>query len=318
MSDGTHLLIPFASADAQACRQALRTLSLPHLDKLLARLQADTPDTQAADTLSPPHERALARACGLSAPDGQLPWAAWQAAQQAQAPGSQAWAFITPCFWDVAMDHIALADPAQLRLQEAESRALLAAMQPFFAEDGITLAYHAPARWVARGEVFRGLATASLDRVVGRDIDAWIPRMPQAAPLRRLQSEMQMLLYTHALNDARAERGQRPVNSFWVSGTGALPEGAAPLPAGDAPWVCEDLREPALRGDGAAWAQAWQQLDATACARLLQAQGAGRPVTLTLCGERGAQVFHTAPQRMLRRISSVFYRKPSSTLLEQL
>ena len=98
---------------------------------------------------------------------------------------------------------------------------LLAAMEPYFAEDGITLTYQAPLRWLARGELFRTLPTASLDRVIGQTIDRWMPAGDAGRSLRRLQQEMQMLLYTLPLNDARQRGGLLPVNSFWASGSGA-------------------------------------------------------------------------------------------------
>jgi hypothetical protein len=46
--------------------------------------------------------------------------------------------------------------------------------------------------------------------------------------MKLLQNEMQMLLYTHALNDERAARRQLPVNSFWLSGTAPSPPGMLP------------------------------------------------------------------------------------------
>ena len=128
-----------------------------------------------------------------------------------------------------------------------DSQALLAAMQPFFEQDGIALEYDAPTLWLARGEVFRDLATASLDRVVGRTIDDWMPRAEAAKTLRRLQQEMQMLLYTHEVNEARMRGGLLPVNSFWVSGTGALPGSPLP-PAAPGLQITHYLRDAALRG----------------------------------------------------------------------
>ena len=38
MSDGHHLLVPFAASEAPQARAALAGLPLPHLEKLLARL----------------------------------------------------------------------------------------------------------------------------------------------------------------------------------------------------------------------------------------------------------------------------------------
>lgn len=273
-------------------------------------------DAADAYTQSPPHERTLARATGLAAPDGQLPWAALEAQRLgfSMPESAEAWATVTPCHWHVATDHITM---NAVDLQAAESQALCAAMAPWFVQDGIELRAanpEKPTHWLARGEVFRGLTTASLDRVLGRNIDAWMPEGAQAAPLRRLQNEMQMLLYHHVVNDARAERGALPVNSFWISGTGALPAGFADAPP-QGLRVSDALRASALAEDWAAWAQAWQALDATECKALTGAMNAGEAVQITLCGERAAQSFGPAQRGVWSRFLSVFTGEPASNRL---
>ena len=308
-----HLLIPLAANASDGCRTALATLRLPNLERLLNRLTPTLRDNGEDTSLSPPHERALARHYGLPVADGLIPWAA----QEAQQDG--AWAFITPCHWQVMTDHIVMAPPDTLGLEEAESRAVLAAVQPFFEEDGISLTYATPTRWLAQGEIFRGLATASLDRVVSgvgaRNVDEWMPPTAQGGPLRRLQSEMQMLLYTHAVSDARSARGLFPINSFWVSGSGAL---ANPFPVKPAPTMPLALLRAAQFEDWAGWTAAWQQIDATACAELLAALDQGHAVQLTLCSESNAQTFELAPRSILQKISSLLSPQRLSTVLEQL
>jgi hypothetical protein len=172
--------------------------------------------------------------------------------------------------------------------------------------------------WLACGELFADLATASLDRVLGRNLEHWMPRAANAAPLRRLQNEMQMLLYTHPLNDARAARGVPVVNSFWLSGTGALPQPQPQVAAEPPPRVVSTLRAAALNEDWAAWARAWQQLDTTECAALLVALDRGERGQLTLCGERNAPTFTMQPQTHLKRFMNLFGTWPSISLLEQL
>jgi hypothetical protein len=318
MSDGAHLFIPFASATAEGCLQALRTLALPQLEKLLARLAPLHTDAGDEFTLSMPHERVLARECGLPGEDGRIPWAAWQVMQAGREAGGHAWARITPCHWEVGTGRITMGHPEDLHLDAAQSHSLLAAMQPFFEEDGITLEYESPGLWLARGEVFRDLATASLDRVAGRSIDEWMPHAPEARTLRRLQQEMQMLLYTHPVNDDRSRGGLLPVNSFWASGTGALAAEHAPA----VPWgleVAHSLRDPAVPGDWRAWAAAWQQLDSNECARLLQAASKGETVTLTLCGERNARTWSSRPDgALLRRLGGLFAGRQVTAVLESL
>lgn len=348
-----HLLIPFAHGQSPDCAMALQALRLPNLQRLLQELTARDPDLDDVSSLSPPHERALALAYGLTppgapAPDGQLPWGAWHAARAAvSTPVSasateEAWAVITPVHWAVQTNHITMSDPEALQLSQADSRALLAAMEPYFTEDGIRLVYDTPTRWLACGEVFRGLATASLDRVVGRPVDNWLPKAAAARALRRLQQEMQMLLYTHPLTDARVAQGQVAVNSFWVSGSGALGADAAarlqtphpaPHPAlNSAPdtepgiVVVQNLRSAALREDWTAWAAAWQQVDENECAACLAQAKRGDAVSLTLCGERGFQSFDNLDSRAaksaLRRGFQKLMRKignrPSNTLISSL
>jgi len=304
MSDIPHLLIPYAASASEGCQQTLATLDLPHLDRLLARLAADPAHSSTAEetSFSTPHERALAQALGLTAEDGRPPWAAWYRQQRGEAVSGQAWAFVTPCQWQVTTDHVTLRDPEALGLDEESSRALLAIVSPWFTEDGIHLHYDQPTRWLAEGPLFADLATASLDRVLLRDVRAWMPDAARARTLHRLHSEMQMLLYTHAFNDARAERGLPTVNSFWVHGAGTLPA-STPAPAPQVPLA---LRDAALHEDWRAWGAAWRALDAGPVAELLRQAEQGSAVRLTLCGDRAALAFHSAPRGLVQRIKARF------------
>ena len=328
MSDTTHLLIPYAASTSAGCQQALEGLALPHVDQLLARLapHAAQTDTGEETSLSTPHERALARALALPSNNGRIPWAAWHRHQQGRidkvgameesevgndsykSHSGQGWAFVSPCQWHVSADQVTLRDPETLGVDEAASRALLAIVSPWFAEDGITLLYDQPTRWLARSPLFTELATASLERVLQRDVRAWMPDVRTARVLHRLNNEMQMLLYTHAFNDERAERGLPMINSFWVHGTGALPQALGPTHNAphNAPLTPTTLRDAAVREDWRAWAAAWTALDAGPVAQLVRQAEAGIPVQLTLCGERNALGFHTAPRSIVQRIQSLF------------
>jgi hypothetical protein len=300
-----------------ACAETLRALKLPSLKRLVRRLGVESQDLGHPDDLSMPHERALARAHGLAVADGLVPLAALQVAQTGAGDPSQGWAWISPSHWRVGSDHIAMAHPPELQLDGDDSQALLAAMRPYFEEDGITLLYDAPLRWLARGDIFRALPSASLDRVTGRTVEAWLPGGEAGKPLRRLQQEMQMLLYTLPLNDVRQRRGLLPVNSFWISGSGALPAGHAARPANGLV-VTPYLRDAALQGDWSGWAAAWHQLDDRDCARLLAELEGGRPVRLTLCGETGARTWSSTAGSAWQRLRKLLAPAAPSALLESL
>ncbi len=295
-------LIPYAFVDDPGCARAVAALRLPHLERLLRRLRLAHTDTLSPHTLTPPHERVLAQAIGLPAQDGRIAWAALELARGGGVPGSAGWAWVTPAHWQIGTDRIQMADPAALQLPPDESQALMAAMAPWFAQDGIDLRFDTPQRWLARGEPLVDLACASLDRAIETDLGPW---MPSTAGLRRLQNEMQMLLYTHPVNDARSARGVLPVNSFWISGSGVLTD-AAPAQA-SMPRVVDLLRTPALRGDWDGWTQAWQQIDQSTGQDLLAARNRGEFAKLVLCSERSALHFTPAVggwrARLQRRFS---------------
>jgi hypothetical protein len=250
----------------------------------------------------------------LPVDDGRIPWAERQARELGlpEALPGQAWGLLTLCHWLVGIDDVALGDPGALDISEEESAAVLEAMRPFFEEDGISLhRTPGPGRWLACGALFNGLATASIDRAVGHPISQWSPMTEAARPLRRLQNEMQMLLYTHPINDARAQQRVPAINSFWLSGTGELPGNS--LPPSVIPETVDSLRLPALRDDAPGWAEAWQALDAQRIPALLADCERGAAVRLTLCGDRAARSYVPRERGGLGALARrLFERGPSA------
>lgn len=296
-----HLLIPFASALSEAAVHVLRDLPLPNLGKLVRSLAPSARDDGDEYTLSPPHERALAALWGWHGDDGELPFGARAAAADGIATGDEAWGLLTPAHWHVGRDHVTLVDPAELKLDDAASHALVDAVRSLFDSEGFRIEWGAADRWHVSHPALQGFATASLDRVIGRNVDLWMrgesasvpslasrepARQPFARLIRRLQSECQLLLYPHPINERREARGELPVNSFWLSGCGR----AQPMAHADVQ-IEPTLRAPMLAGDWTAWAAAWARLDAGPLARLADALGRGVPVSMTLCGERSWQRF---------------------------
>ena len=133
---------------------------------------------------------------------GALPFAAHAAHADGIEVLDLAWGQLTPVHWHVGRDEILLTDPDALQLEEAESRALLEAVRELFESEGFALAWGAPLRWYAAHESFAELPTAALDRVIGRNVDRWLPGRSGASAaretsrlVRRLQNEVQMVLY---------------------------------------------------------------------------------------------------------------------------
>ena len=179
-----HLLIPFAAPLSDPGRQAAATLALPQLRSLLGRLTLVQRNEASEWSLSPPHERALARALGLQGGSGLLPWAARQAQADGVDTGDLAWGLLTPAHWHLGTEQVSLIDPQQLLLDEATSRALFDAVLPLFTSDGYLLRWGAPLRWYAAHESFASLPGAAPTRVVARTVHAALPSACRSASRR--------------------------------------------------------------------------------------------------------------------------------------
>lgn len=272
-----HWVIAYASSHSDPLQQILDTLYLPHLTKALADMACVSKSDLAHQSSSPllPHENAPSL---------------WH-----QAPVWGDEALITPCHWQVGMNEVLLLNPAALHLGADESQQLLAAVQPYFEEDGLRLAYESPLVWRAKGQLLQDMPFASLEKVAGQQVKEWLPQGPHARTLQRLQSEMQMLLYQHPVNDLRSQQGRWTVNAFWVHRT--LEQLYPDMSATQFRW---DLRESANAGDAIRWHQQWQTLDAQIGAAL-QASPACM-ASITLCSETDWRHYRPQNQSWLQAL----------------
>jgi len=201
-------------------------------------------------------------------------------------------------------------DPASLHLNAQDAQTLLELLQPWFLEDGLTLRIVEPHLWCVSGSALAHVQTASLDRVVLRDVTPWLPSATTARQLHRLHSEVQMLLYNHEFNAARQAARLQPINAFWLHGAGQLSaaqlQQARSQQAQSTIQVVDTLRQSALRQDWQAWQQAWQHADAGPLAALRTHIANGGQGSLSLCGELHARSFQTAPRSISAKLKSIF------------
>lgn len=274
-----HLLIPHASALDEAARHAFSGLALPHLSAQLARLSPA--ETWGSDefSLAPPHHLALAALRGQAQPSA----AAWAV----DAGPELAWALLTPVHLSVGTDGVDVLPPAALALSESEAVGFAALLRELWPEhEGWQWRLLDATRWaIGHASALDGLQAASIERAAGRPIEPWLP---DSRVLRRWQNEAQMLLHGHALNQAREARGEPPVNSVWIGDIGRADGALADVTVDDR------LSVPLLNGDLAAWAEAWQRLDAGPLAQQLS--------SLTLCGERFARRYTAQPLGLMDRL----------------
>ena len=338
-------LLPFSLPSPDLAADLLRALRLPSFALLAARAKAGQLDVNDGFARALPHEAWLAERFSLQAglaQGGSPPVAPAAMAAFGLEAGQGRWFVLQPAHLHVARDHLVLTDQRQLALDEHESRALFDNARALLADVGVPLLYGDARTWFLQAGDWRALQTSTMDAACGHNIDIWMPKGPDERAWRKLQNEIQMEWHVHPVNEARAARDAKPVNSVWLWGGGELgadvPSSAyshawglhgwaaalaASLPAASALadaasviaaaprrglLVTDTLTAPALAGDWSLWLDAWHALEADWLAPLLAALQAGKLDTLTLVLGDGMRLLElTASRASLRK----FWVQPS-------
>jgi hypothetical protein len=202
-----HIVIPDLFLPQQLAAYASADLSLPALEKLLARAQVEP---LAVDTL----ETWLCDCFGVAdlaiAPltlqaDGVMPLDAY-------------WLRADPVAIGMQRDQMIL--QADVTLTANEAAQLCASLNAHFADEGLRFVAAHPQRWYLQLDKAPDMRTHPLSQVVGANVHAYLPYGVDALHWHSVFNEIQMLFYEHAVNQAREQRGEIPVNAVWLWGGG--------------------------------------------------------------------------------------------------
>jgi len=128
------------------------------------------------------------------------------------------WLMADPVHVRIDRDRALLADVGVMRLAQSEADALVAALNQHFAEDGLRFYAPQPGRWLLQLSEPCAASFTPLADAVGENVNEHLPGGARGLYWSRLLNEMQMLLYTHPVNDERELRGDLSVNSVWLWG----------------------------------------------------------------------------------------------------
>lgn len=148
------------------------------------------------------------------------------------------WLRVQPLHFIAGLDRITMVVLRGAARMTAEERS---ALQPIFAEHlqstGLEL-HEADEEWLLRSASPLQLQTVTPEFAAANPLSEILPRGADAAAIRRLMTEMQMLLHEHPVNVRRQARGVPAINAVWVHGEGTLSDApsaaslAVSLPAG--------------------------------------------------------------------------------------
>jgi hypothetical protein len=303
------LLIPDLFPPQDIAAEACAGLHLPALEKLLARGNASTL----------PPETLEARLCAAFGVQAVAPV---RAAADGLEVGAAYWLCADPVSLQLRSAQVLLLPDVMPSSEEAA--ALCASLNEHFAGMGLHFSAPHPQRWYVQVDAEPQMTTTPLRQVAWQDAKIHSPQGADAMRWQRIATEAQMLLHAHPLNQARAERGELPINSLWFWGGGR----EAPLvPAIDAVggdfglvdafagaagmqpvetlqamldgqyeyalWVCIAPGEALQRGDLYAWRETVLGFEREYAQPLLRALQTGRlqRLTLEVLREQGSQRF---------------------------
>lgn len=145
-----------------------------------------------------------------------------QAWQEAEGGATHAfWLYAAPVNLLLGRDSFFMSAPAPFAIKNEESLALIESLNQHFSDDGCHF-YLVGDVWFLGLDADPNITTTPIDQVVNKDITDYLPKGEGALAWATLQNEIQMLLFSHPVNQVREAQGQLMVNSLWCYGLGAL------------------------------------------------------------------------------------------------
>jgi len=220
------IVLPGALPDPREARELSSYLikTAPTLVQWLAKSRSAELDADPIKAACTPYEQWLLRSRGFAPAEGQKLsaglgplWAA-PATVAANQP-----------VWLVELVHIspsrngaALLKADDLSITPEQSVALFQSAQSLFEGTGFALSGMSPGRWRVEIPANFTPTCASPTLVSLSLVNDWWTQDVAGRPWRQLVNELQMLWFTHPVNQARQAQGLAPVNSLWLFG-GATP-----------------------------------------------------------------------------------------------
>lgn len=141
------------------------------------------------------------------------------------------WWRADPVHLEADRDQLVMLPQAALEVTADEGRLFAETFNQSYAAEGFTLETPQPERWYLRTPFnwqCRGWEPA---RLAGQPVTEFMPTGPDENPVRKLMTEIQMLLHEHPVNQARESAEKLAINSLWLWGGGRLPQSVPQTPA---------------------------------------------------------------------------------------
>jgi hypothetical protein len=208
-----HLVIPDLFLPGDIAAEIFAGLNLPALEKLLGRGHSEILEHVPLENLLC---EIFAVSCQADTTQLDAPIAPISAAFDGL--GAGCWLRADPVHLRLQRDQMLLLPAMEIRTDEATQ--MCASLNEHFAGQGMEFFAPHPQRWYLRVDRLPRIHTQPLSQVIGGDVRSALPTGEEAAHWHQVLNEIQMLLFSHPLNESREARGVLTINSLWLWGGG--------------------------------------------------------------------------------------------------
>jgi len=127
------------------------------------------------------------------------------------------WLFAAPVHMQLGRESYYLTTPAPISLPSDDSLALITSLNQHFNPVGLHF-YLQNEVWFLGLDIDPKITTTSIEKVKNKDVAPYLPQGEGALAWAKLQNEIQMLLFSHPVNETREKQGQPVINSLWFYG----------------------------------------------------------------------------------------------------
>ncbi|HYN54478.1 MAG TPA: hypothetical protein VES38_07210 [Methylotenera sp.] len=124
-------------------------------------------------------------------------------------------------------DCFSLGEPVPLPVEITDAEKIIASLNQHFSPDGLTFFIGDSGACYVRSTQALQIKTTLPSVAAGKNIHPFMPQGLAGGKWLSVLNEIQMLLHEHPVNLAREAKGERTVNSLWLSGGGQMPQSSA-------------------------------------------------------------------------------------------
>lgn len=214
-------LIAPSIAPAAARAEGVESGAWPGLARLAGRGKVEC--CGAGDVALEPWQIELLRILDLDEGAQRYPDAAVRRASEAVERPSGCWLRATPLHLAAGLDHLTAVNlSGAFAVDQTERERLAASLAPHLQDEGFELTTTSRGEWLLQSARPLNANTATPAAAASTALEDALPQGPDGRILRRVMTELQMLLHEHPVNLERDARGAPPINAVWLHGLGSL------------------------------------------------------------------------------------------------